>query len=41
MPPITVVTHHYDEDHQAWLYNKASMHGIDNFLCRLDVDYHY
>ncbi|WP_246540353.1 hypothetical protein [sulfur-oxidizing endosymbiont of Gigantopelta aegis] len=31
----------YDEDHQAWLYNKASMHGIDNFLCRLDVDYHY
>jgi len=23
----------YDEEHQAWLYNKASMHGIDYFFC--------
>ncbi|MFK5947616.1 MAG: hypothetical protein QM500_02455 [Methylococcales bacterium] len=22
----------YDEEHQAWLYNKASMHGIDYFF---------
>ncbi|WP_198262595.1 hypothetical protein [sulfur-oxidizing endosymbiont of Gigantopelta aegis] len=25
----------YDEDHQAWLYNKASMHGIDNFFMQV------
>jgi hypothetical protein len=25
----------YDEDHQAWLYNKASMHGIDRFFMRV------
>lgn len=22
----------YDEDHQAWLYNKASLHGVDSFF---------
>ncbi len=22
----------YDEDHRAWLYNKASLHGVDSFL---------
>jgi len=25
----------YDEDHQAWLYNKASMHGIDCFFMQV------
>ncbi len=25
----------YDEDHQAWLYNKASMHGIDRFFMQV------
>jgi transposase-like protein len=25
----------YDEDHKAWLYNKASMHGIDNFFMQV------
>jgi hypothetical protein len=22
----------YDEDHKAWLYNKASLHGVDSFF---------
>ncbi|MGH8659584.1 MAG: hypothetical protein ACREV4_14215, partial [Gammaproteobacteria bacterium] len=22
----------YDEDHQAWLYNKASLHSVDSFF---------
>ena len=22
----------YDEEHQAWLYNKASLHGVDSFF---------
>lgn len=22
----------YNEDHQAWLYNKASLHGVDSFF---------
>jgi hypothetical protein len=22
----------YDEDHNAWLYNKASLHGVDSFF---------
>lgn len=22
----------YDDDHQAWLYNKASLHGVDSFF---------
>lgn len=22
----------YDEDHKAWLYNKASLHGLDSFF---------
>jgi transposase-like protein len=25
----------YDEDHKAWLYNKASMHGIDSFFMQV------
>jgi len=25
----------YDEDHRAWLYNKASMHGIDRFFMQV------
>jgi len=25
----------YDGDHQAWLYNKASMHGIDCFFMQV------
>ncbi len=25
----------FDEDHQAWLYNKASMHGIDRFFMQV------
>lgn len=25
----------YDSDHQAWLYNKASMHGIDRFFMQV------
>jgi len=25
----------YDEEHQAWLYNKASMHGIDCFFMQV------
>jgi len=25
----------YDEDHLAWLYNKASMHGIDRFFMQV------
>jgi transposase-like protein len=25
----------YDEDHQAWLYNKASLHGVDSFFNRV------
>ncbi|MGB5717419.1 MAG: hypothetical protein WBN81_10025, partial [Gammaproteobacteria bacterium] len=24
----------YDEDHKAWLYNKASLHGVDCFLTK-------
>lgn len=27
--------HDYDEDHKAWLYNKASMHGIDCFFMQI------
>ena len=22
----------YDEDHRAWLYNKASLHGVNSFF---------
>ncbi len=25
----------YDEDHQAWLYNKASLHAIDCFFMQI------
>jgi hypothetical protein len=25
----------YDKDHKAWLYNKASMHGIDRFFMQV------
>ena len=25
----------YDEDHQAWLYNKASLHAIDRFFMQV------
>ncbi len=25
----------HDEDHQAWLYNKASLHGIDRFFMQV------
>ena len=25
----------YDEDHQAWLYHKASLHGVDSFFNRV------
>lgn len=25
----------YEEDHQAWLYNKASLHGIDRFFMQV------
>jgi len=34
---ICYLTDHgdYDTDHQAWLYNKASMHGIDRFFMQL------
>lgn len=24
--------HDYDDDHLAWLYNKASLHGVDNYF---------
>ena len=27
--------HGYDEDHVAWLYNKASLHGIDRFFMQV------
>jgi hypothetical protein len=27
--------HDYDENHKAWLYNKASMHGIDCFFMQV------
>jgi hypothetical protein len=30
---------HYDEDHLAWLYNKASLHAVDRFFCRSEGDY--
>jgi len=34
---ICYLTNHndYDEDHQAWLYTKASMHGIDCFFMQV------
>lgn len=25
----------YDEDHQEWLYNKASLHAIDSFFMQV------
>ena len=31
----------YDEDHLAWLYNKASMHAINRFLCKFDADFRF
>jgi len=27
--------HGYDEDHKAWLYNKASLHAIDRFFMQV------
>ena len=27
--------HGYDEDHKAWLYNKASLHGVDRFFMQI------
>jgi len=34
---ICYLTDHgdYDADHQAWLYNKASMHGVDRFFMQV------
>ena len=25
----------YDQDHLAWLYNKATLHGVDRFLMQI------
>jgi hypothetical protein len=25
----------YDQDHVAWLYNKATLHGVDRFLMQI------
>src|SRR5512136_340377 len=32
---LTVPIQGYDEDHLAWLYNKASLHAIDRFFMQV------